>query len=71
MPVVAVTAVLLTPDTTVEPGSETMLELKHPASGRKVLLVQSEMDVNVDGSDGDRLLPVDMTSSTFQPFTSY
>jgi len=50
---------------------ETMLELKHPASGRKVLLVQSEMDVNVDGSDGDRLLPVDMTSSTFQPFTSY
>ncbi len=51
--------------------TETILELKHPESGRKVLLMQSDMDVNGDGSDGDRMLKVDQTSSTFQPWTSY
>lgn len=51
--------------------TETILELQHPETGRKVLLMQSEMDVNGDGSDGDRLLKVDQTSSTFQPWTSY
>ncbi len=51
--------------------TETILEMKHPTTGRKVLLMQSEMDVNGDGSDGDRLLKVDQTSSTFQPWTSY
>ncbi len=50
---------------------ETILEMTHPETGRKVLLIQSEMDVNGDGSDGDRLLPVDQTSPTFQPYTSY
>ncbi len=50
---------------------ETILESTYPESGRKVLLFQSMMDVNGDGSDGDRNIPVDQTSSTFQPFTSY
>ncbi len=50
---------------------ETILETRHPETGRKALLIQSEMDVNGDGSDGDRQLAVDQTSSTFQPFTSY
>lgn len=51
--------------------TETILELRHADTGRKVLLMQSEMDVNGDGSDGDRLLKVDQTSSTYQPWTSY
>ena len=34
---------------------ETVLNLKHPQSGRKVFLLQAEMDVVSDGSDGDRL----------------
>ncbi len=51
--------------------TETILELKHSDSGRKVLLMQTDMDVNGDGSDGDRMLKVDQTSSTFQPWTSY
>ncbi len=50
---------------------ETMLELKSPDSGRKALLMQGDMDINTDGSDGDRNFPVDATSSTFQPQTSY
>ncbi|CAN5608695.1 hypothetical protein BH09VER1_BH09VER1_21360 [soil metagenome] len=50
---------------------ETMLELKSPDTGRKALLMQGDMDINTDGSDGDRNYPVDATSSTFQPQTSY
>ncbi len=50
---------------------ETILEMSYPETGRKLLFIQSEMDVNGDGSDGDRELKVDQTSSTFQPFTSY
>lgn len=53
---------------------ETMLNLKHPSSGRRVLLVQSEMDVVTDGSDGDRLptMPAKIVNSThYQPMTSY
>ncbi|MDZ4289972.1 MAG: glycoside hydrolase family 75 protein [Prosthecobacter sp.] len=53
---------------------ETILELTHPASKRKVLLIQSEMDVVCDGSDGDRMPTLDeyiYLSSYYQPFTSY
>lgn len=53
---------------------ETILNLKHPASGRRVFLMQAEMDVVSDGSDGDRLptMPDEIVNSThYQPFTSY
>jgi hypothetical protein len=50
---------------------ETILELQHPDTGRKALLIQGDMDLNSDGSDGDRNFPIDATSPTFQPQTSY
>jgi hypothetical protein len=53
---------------------ETVLQIKHPATGRKLLLVQSEMDVVSDGSDGDRWPELDdyiSMSQFYQPFTSY
>jgi hypothetical protein len=50
---------------------QTILDLKNPATGRKALLVQAIMNVNTDGSDGDRNLTVDRLSSTFQPQTNY
>lgn len=52
---------------------ETMLNLR-AASGRRVFLLQAEMDVVSDGSDGDRLatMPDEIVNSTYyQPFTSY
>jgi hypothetical protein len=51
---------------------ETILELQHPKSKRKCLLIQSDMDVDTDGSDGDRVPSIELGGSrTFQPFTSY
>lgn len=53
---------------------ETALELSHPTTGRKVLLLQGEMDVVADGSDGDRMDNFDdyvFASSHFQGTTSY
>ena len=53
---------------------ETMLNLKHPETGRRVFLMQAEMDVVSDGSDGDRLpvMPEKIVNSTnYQPLTSY
>ncbi len=50
---------------------ETILELKDPETGRKALLVIGDMDVNVDGSDGDRNIQVDDSGRYFQPQTSY
>lgn len=53
---------------------ETMLNLRHPGSGRRVFLLQAEMDVVSDGSDGDRMpeMPDEIVNSThYQPFTSY
>ncbi len=53
---------------------ETILELQHPDSKRRVLLIQSEMDVVSDGSDGDRMseMSAEITNSDYyQPFTSY
>ncbi|MEY5024567.1 MAG: hypothetical protein RLZZ244_95 [Verrucomicrobiota bacterium] len=51
--------------------TETILELEHPETHRKALLVQADMDVDTDGSDGDRVPTMEGLSSTFQPFTSY
>src|SRR5690606_6250715 len=50
---------------------ETILELKDPETSRKALLVVGDMDVNVDGSDGDRNFPIDDSGRYFQPQTSY
>lgn len=50
---------------------DTILELRHPETGRRALLVQGDMDVNVDGSDGDRNIEVDGSGQFFQPQTSY
>lgn len=54
--------------------TETILELTHPATQRRTLLIQSEMDVVADGSDGDRMPTLDeyiYLSDYYQPFTSY
>ena len=50
---------------------DTILKMKHPETGRRVLFVQGDMDVNVDGSDGDRNVDVDGSGQFFQPQTSY
>ena len=50
---------------------DTILKLKHPETGRRALFVQGDMDVNVDGSDGDRNIEVDGSGQFFQPQTSY
>lgn len=53
---------------------ETVLELQHPESKQRVLLIQGEMDVVSDGSDGDRMPELDeyiANSPYYQPFTSY
>ena len=50
---------------------ETILELQHPETKRRALLIQADMDVDEDGSDSDRIPVVDGSSLTFQPFTSY
>lgn len=54
--------------------TETILEITHPQSQRKLLWLQSEMDVVSDGSDGDRLATMPekiLNSSFYQPSTSY
>ena len=53
---------------------ETILELQHPKSKRLALLIQSDMDVVADGSDGDRMPTMESSiysSDFYQPFTSY
>jgi len=53
---------------------ETILNMTSQTTGRKVLLLQGDMDVVSDGSDGDRLakMPDKIVNSThYQPFTSY
>ncbi len=51
--------------------TDTILEIQDPDSKRKALVIQSDMDVDSDGSDPDRLLEIDATDPTFQPLTSY
>jgi len=50
---------------------QTILDLEHPETKRHALLIQALMDVNADGSDGDRNLPVGKLSAFFQPQTNY
>jgi len=50
---------------------QTILEIQPANSQQKVLLIQSAMDVDSDGSDPDRVPIVDANSQTFQPMTSY
>jgi hypothetical protein len=49
----------------------TILELQDRKSSRKALVIQSDMDVNADGSDADRSSDVDGSTANFQPYTSY
>ena len=49
----------------------TILEFKDTKTNRKALLIQSDMDVNADGSDADRISDVDGSTANYQPFTSY
>jgi hypothetical protein len=50
---------------------QTVMQLQHPQSHRKALLLQADMDVDADGSDGDRM-PVGTGAPTnFKPFTSF
>ena len=50
---------------------ETLLELQNPATKRRALLIQADMDTDSDGSDSDRVPEIDGSSATFQPMTSY
>lgn len=50
---------------------ETYLEIQNPKTKRKALLIQADMDVDTDGTDGDRVPSFEPGSRTFQPFTSY
>jgi hypothetical protein len=51
--------------------TETILELEDPQSKRKALLIQTDMDVDSDGSDPDRGSDIDTSDPTFAPLTSY
>src|SRR5213596_1564713 len=50
---------------------QTVLQLQHPETHRKALLLQAEMDVDADGSDSDRLPAGTGAPANFKPSTSY
>jgi hypothetical protein len=50
---------------------QTILELQHPQTHRKALLLQADMDVDADGSDADRMPIGTGTPANFKPSTSY
>ncbi len=50
---------------------QTVLQLQHPQSHRKALLLQGDMDVDADGSDGDRMPTGTGAPTNFKPFTSF
>jgi hypothetical protein len=50
---------------------QTVLQLQHPQTHRKALLLQADMDVDADGSDGDRLPAGTGSPTNFKPATSY
>ena len=50
---------------------QTVLLLRNPETQRKAILLQSEMDVDADGSDSDRLPAGSGASPNFKPFTSF
>jgi hypothetical protein len=50
---------------------QTVLQLQHPQTYRKVLLLQGDMDVDADGSDADRMPISTGTPANFKPSTIY
>lgn len=50
---------------------QAVLQLQHPQTHRKAVLLQAEMDVDADGSDSDRLPIGSGVSTNFKPFTSF
>lgn len=50
---------------------QTVLQLQHPQSHRKAVVLQADMDVDADGSDGDRMPVGTGAPANFKPFTSY
>jgi hypothetical protein len=50
---------------------QTILTLKNKKNGAVALLVQAMMNVNADGSDGDRQIPLEKLSNYYQPQTNY
>ena len=50
---------------------QTILQLQHPQTKRKALLLQADMDVDCDGSDSDRMPLSAGAPTNFKPFTSY
>ncbi len=50
---------------------QTVLQLQHPQTHRKALLLQADMDVDADGSDADRMPVNTGTPANFKPSTSY
>jgi Fungal chitosanase of glycosyl hydrolase group 75 len=50
---------------------QTVLQLRHPESHRRAVLLQAEMDVDADGSDSDRLPAGSGVSPNFKPVTSF
>ena len=50
---------------------QAVLQLQHAQTHRRALLLQADMDVDADGSDGDRM-PIGTGAPTnFKPFTSF
>ena len=50
---------------------QTVLQLQHPQTHRRALLLQADMDVDADGSDSDRLPDGTGAPANFKPATSY
>lgn len=50
---------------------ETILEMQDAQSGRRLLFIQADMDIDMDGSDGDRMPLMNGTTANYQPMTSY
>src|SRR5207248_4818130 len=50
---------------------QTILQMQHPQTHRKALLLQADMDVDADGSDADRMPIGNGTPANFKPSTSY
>ena len=50
---------------------QTVLQLQHPQTHRKAVLLQADMDVDADGSDADRMPVGTGSPANFKPSTSY
>jgi len=50
---------------------QTVLQVRHPETHRRAVLLQADMDVDADGSDSDRLPAGSGASPNFKPVTSF